>query len=185
MFNGEALSVSSINCNSLNMSQSAKWNQRMKINGITKLGTDIIFLSDVRISNKNLISAADDVARMFKCNQYDQYNILLNSTKNSRGVGILLKCSLQYSVQEEVRTEDENILAASIIIKGTEIAIISIYGPNKLDEIFFTRLCEIVDRFRHLPIIIGGDWNCTYSTNALESNEDVLNMKRLPNTYKT
>jgi hypothetical protein len=48
------LTISSINCNSLNMSNSAKWNQSIKIYGIAKLRTDIIFLSDIRLSNKNV-----------------------------------------------------------------------------------------------------------------------------------
>ena len=42
------LSVSSVNCNSLNMSTSSKHNQIKKIYGITKLKSDVILLSDIQ-----------------------------------------------------------------------------------------------------------------------------------------
>jgi exonuclease III len=76
------------------MSNSAKWNQTLKICGITKLKSDVIFLSDIRISNKNLISSADDIKNFFLNNPYEKYNFFFNSTKNKRGVGILIKNSL-------------------------------------------------------------------------------------------
>ena len=41
--NFPALSITSINCNSLNMSATSKINQTKKIYGITKLKSDIIF----------------------------------------------------------------------------------------------------------------------------------------------
>jgi hypothetical protein len=65
VFENSEISISSINCNSLNMSNTAKWNQTLKICGISKLKSDIIFLSDIRISNKNLVSSADDIKKLF------------------------------------------------------------------------------------------------------------------------
>jgi hypothetical protein len=82
VFGGEKLTISTLNCNLLNMSQLAKWNQTLKICGITKLKTDIIFLSDVRISNKNMISSADDLRRCFLNNPYCKYDFYFNSSRN-------------------------------------------------------------------------------------------------------
>jgi hypothetical protein len=45
------------------MSHASKKNQALKIHGITKLKTDIILLSDTRLSNKNLVLAANDIKK--------------------------------------------------------------------------------------------------------------------------
>ena len=68
------ISFSCINCNSLNMSHSGKYMQKNKIYGIAKLKTDIIFLSDVRISNKNKISGYKEICNIFLMNSYCKYN---------------------------------------------------------------------------------------------------------------
>jgi hypothetical protein len=94
LFEGKTIELSSINCNSLNMSHSARWNQSIKVYGIAKLKSDIIFLSDTRLSNKNLVSAADEVSKMFLNNPYGQFKAFLNSSRNKRGVGILIEQSL-------------------------------------------------------------------------------------------
>jgi exonuclease III len=179
-FDNEHLTISCINCNSLNKSNSAKWNQSIKIYGISKLKSDIIFLSDVRLSNKNLVSASDDVSKLFLSNPYEKYVAFFNSSKNKRGVGILIKNSLQAEVLRQIRSEDENILLLEIRIKGTVCAFISIYGPNSNDPVFFETLTRIVNSC-DVPVIAGGDWNCTYSSSPLEQNIDCLNMRRPPN----
>ena len=59
------LKISSINCNSLNMSVSSKHNQLKKLYGITKLKSDVIMLSDIRMCNRNLVSASNDCSKVF------------------------------------------------------------------------------------------------------------------------
>jgi hypothetical protein len=73
------------------MSAARKNNQALKIYGITKLRTDVILLSDIRVRNRNLVSAEEDLKNMFLNNPYGQYNLWFNSTSNKRGVGILIK----------------------------------------------------------------------------------------------
>ena len=63
-----SLTFSGINCNSLNMSASSKHNQLRKIYGITKLKTDIIFLSDIQICNKSLVSGIADITKTLSTN---------------------------------------------------------------------------------------------------------------------
>jgi exonuclease III len=91
------LSISSINCNSLNMA-SIK-NQDLKLHGITSLKTDIILLSDIRLSNKNLVSCASDISKKFLTNNNGCYEFFFNSTKNKRGVGILINKNLDFAVE--------------------------------------------------------------------------------------
>jgi exonuclease III len=181
MFENTEISISSINCNSLNKSNTAKWNQTLKICGISKLKSDIIFLSDIRIINKNLVSSADDIKKLFLNNPYEKYNCFFNSTKNKRGVGILIKQSLQFRILDQINSQDENILALRIHLKNTEVMLISIYGPNNTDPGFFNVLSDILRTLNDVPVILGGDWNATLSTDPVQNNIDVLNMARLPN----
>jgi hypothetical protein len=89
--NNMNLTVSAINCNSLNNSGKIKKMQNLKIYGVTALKTEIILLSDIRLSNKNLISCADELSKLSNTNIHGQYDFVYNSTKNSRGTGILIK----------------------------------------------------------------------------------------------
>ncbi len=46
---------------------------------------------------------------------------------------------------------------------------------------FFTTLKECISNFGEIPVVIGGDWNCTISCDPSQSNIDVLNMQNPPN----
>jgi exonuclease III len=181
MFANLPVTISSINVNSLNMSCAAKWNQMLKIYGIAKLKTDIIFLSDVRMSNKNLISAKNYIEKLLRCNPYQKYSMITNSTKNKRGVAILHKSCLDISVLHLFTPACENTLAARVTLHGSQVLLIAIYGPNTVDNNFFIELDNIIQGNPDVPVIIGGDWNCTFSTEKIDSNPDCLNMCNLPN----
>jgi exonuclease III len=122
------------------MSNAGKWNQTLKICGITKIKTDIIFLSDVRVSNKSLVSSLDELKSSFLSNPYEKYKLFINSSKNKRGVGILIKNSIPVDISEQYGSEDENLLLLRLRIKGTEMILISIYGPNSNNPEFFNNL---------------------------------------------
>jgi exonuclease III len=181
MFDNRVLKISSLNCNSLNMSQSARWNQTLKICGVTKLKSDIIFVSDIRVSNKNLVSSENDIRNRCLHNPYEKYTCFFNSSKNKRGVGILIKYDLDYEIIDTRRSEDENLILLHIRIAGTELCLISIYGPNSVDINFFNTIHNLLTNFNNVPAVIGGDFNCTYSTDPVADNIDCLNMSRLPN----
>jgi exonuclease III len=175
------LTFSSINCNSLNMSMSSKCNQALKIQGITKLNTDIIFLSDIRLSNKYLVSAANDIEKMFLSNPIASYTFMFNSTKNKRGVGILIKKGADISVQDRWDEPDENALLLKVTISGETFVIGSIYGPNEVCPIFFERLKIKLTEWNLDKIVLGGDWNCLFSTDNVAHNLDCINMLSCPN----
>ena len=84
------LDFSSINCNSLNMASATKPAQIKKIYAICKLNTDIILLSDIRLSKSNN-AALKLLQSHFTTNPYCSYKFIYNSTMNKRGVGILIK----------------------------------------------------------------------------------------------
>ena len=178
------ISIASVNCNSLNMSALSSHQQKLKIYGITKLKTDFILLSDIRLSKSGL-GTLTELSNLFLINPYCGYKFIHNSSKNARGVGILIKYDLPISVLAEARDENENILAIRLKLKGAEFILTCIYGPNKNCENFFNDLNNVFSNVSNLPIIVGGDWNCTPSGNPVKSNPDVINMSGLPNSSHT
>jgi hypothetical protein len=175
------LSFACINVNSLNMSQANKPAQLRKLYGVLKLKTDIIFISATRISNRNLVSSENDLISIFRNNQYGSYSTFFNSTSNKRGVGILISNKIFYSVSERVADPGENYLLLKLLIQGKQLVVGSIYGPNNTDYAFFENLDRDLSAFGNVPIIIGGDWNATYSNLPVDVNPDCINMASLPN----
>jgi exonuclease III len=176
------LTFSAINCNSLNMSATAAARklQRHKIYGIAKLRTDIILLSDIRMSNRNNVSCSHDIEKILRSCPYGQYNFIFNSTKNSRGVGILYKNNINLTILGERRDMAENMLLVSASVQGSTLIIGSIYGPNGTDRVFYDNLSKFINELGDYPVILGGDWNTVNSGAPLVDNPDVLNMRNLP-----
>jgi len=175
------ISLSSVNCNSLNMSNSFGSIQKRKIYGITKLRTDVIFLSDLRLSNRNLTNNIEDLKKNFRVNPYRSYNFLYHSSKNKRGVGFLINSNLDFSELSRVVDTEENFLAIKASIEGTVYILCSIYGPNLHCPEFFTQLAAAINQLGNHPVIIAGDWNCTYSSSNIDFNIDCSNMREVPN----
>jgi exonuclease III len=178
------LSVSCINCNSLNSSLGSDFNRNLKVNGITKLGSDVIFLSDTRLGNKSLVSCAEEVSKLFATNLNGSYDFFFNSTRNKRGVGILLNKSLPFSVQEQKADREENFLLLKVLLRGETIILGSVYGPNNQNLEFFHSLkrnIRSLSENNSIPVLLGGDWNCTLSADPVDINIDTYNMRSLPN----
>ena len=175
------LSLATINCNSLNMSNSTGTVQKRKIYGIVKLRTDIILLSDLRLSNRNLTNNIDDLKKKFRVNPYRSYNFLYHSSKNKRGVGMLINSNLDFSELARVGDLEENFLVIKATIQGKTYILCSIYGPNAHCPAFFIDLYNAINHQGDYPIIMGGDWNCTLSAAPIDINLDCQNMRELPN----
>ncbi len=175
------LNFACINCNSLNMSSIGNLNHLLKIYGITSLKTDIVLLSDIRLCNTAGGSNIAELNTLFKINPHCSYKFFHHSTKNKRGVGILIKNSLSFAVLGEARDEDEKYLALHLEIEGKRMTICCIYGPNQVQPAFFTSLRQSISNFGNYPVVIGGDWNCTISCEPSPSNIDTLNMQNPPN----
>jgi hypothetical protein len=124
------ISFASQNCNSLNMTNSTAQNQRLKIEAISSLSADIIFLSDIRLGNKNLTTSKGEISKLFLVNNHKSYDFITNSTRNKRGVGVLFSRGLNYRVLNSEADPDENFLLLSIELNGKPLTIGSIYGPN-------------------------------------------------------
>jgi exonuclease III len=165
------LTVSSINCNSLNMSSTGSFNHKLKMYGITKLRTDIIFMCDIRLSNPQNVTTRSQAELTFRTNPYGAYEFYCNSTRNKRGVGILIKKNSDFRVLEEKRDTDENIIVLRLLHQGSnrELLVSSVYGPNWVEPLFFNNLRHLLGSEDDVPIIVGGDWNCTYSSETVRN----------------
>jgi hypothetical protein len=178
------ITVSSINCNSLNSSVASKNNRNLKVHGKTKLSTDIVFLCDLRLSNRQLVSSENEIRKAFQLNMYDGYDCFFNSTKNKRGVGIHINKKISYAVLGREDDPEVNFILLHIDLAGENLVIASVYGPNSMDLTFFTKLkagLRSMSPNNAVPVIVGGDWNCTYSADPVNVNIDVINMIDLPN----
>jgi exonuclease III len=153
-----------------------------KITAITMLCTDIIFLSDIRLGNRHNL---DDLKRAFLYNDNCSYNFVYNSTKNSRGVGILIKNSISVTGITEFRDENENILGISGSVDNFIIRLVAVYGPNTNDNTFFQELSEYLNTNPGMMTIMGGDWNLTMSTNESRFNIDTFAMQSPPSIYRS
>jgi len=142
------------------------------------MGADVIFLSDTRIPDQ---SCAKKIQQSFNANCNDSYEIIWHSTKNSRGVAILVSRKLNFEFIDEFKDNDENILCLKCKINGLEMLLFSVYGPNNNDTAFFDKIGNILDCNPGLISIMGGDWNFVNDTNPTEENLDVINMQSLPN----
>ncbi len=176
------LSISLQNCNSLNISTDCD-KQLAKIVAITSARSSIILLSDLRLcANVNQI---EKIRKIFLTNSNKSYQFFYNSEKNSRGVGILIDSSLSFSITDSFKDANQNILGLNLKIDGTEVFIASIYGPNDNDKCFFEDLTHVLSLNCNLPIIIGGDWNTTYSTGDNGMNIDIINMLNPPSKLRS
>jgi exonuclease III len=176
------ITVSSINCNSLNMSSATKHVRIRKFYGIVSLNTDIIFVSDIRMCNKAGQTDLPFIRDTFETNPYCSYNFY-QSVSNKRGVGILVKKTLNFVCLDTERDQTtDNYLLIRARVNGVTVILGSIYGPNVRDDDFFDRLLNGLNRFPGDPVILGGDFNCTVSCLPVRENPDNLNMAELPNT---
>jgi exonuclease III len=154
----------------------------VKLYGIAKLKTDVIFLSDIRLCNAHGVSNFIKIQDTFRTNPYNAYNCYFNSKSNKRGVSILLKIDSDISVLQELKRDDDNSILLKISHKGIVFIFAGIYGPNTHCPAFFDNLTADLASLGDHPVVLGGDWNCTVSPLPPQNNPDVLNMNSIPNT---
>ena len=170
------LKISSINVNSMNVSTLGFKNSKTykKIEGVTGKRNEVILLCDVRAGD-----CGNDLKKLFRLTRNGNYDLFLNSSKDSRGVGVAIKRNIFYEVKGRFDDPDENFIALDIVIKGKRITICSVYGPNENDPGFFLRLKGDCERFGN-EVILGGDFN-TILDNSEVGNLDREGGGRTPN----
>ncbi len=88
------------------------------------------------------------------------YSMHFNSSTNSRGVAVLIRNSLEHEIMERAADPQENILLLKMKIKGRELIIGTVYGPND-------NVCENFFEFlRGNPNQVG--WYTVHNRRGLE-----------------
>ena len=98
------------------MSEMASIHHLVKVYGIVKLKTDVVFLSDIRLCNARGISNSLKITNSFLTNPYCSYKFYYQSCSNKRGVGILIKQNLNLVILQEERDPDDNYLALRAMV---------------------------------------------------------------------
>jgi hypothetical protein len=109
------------------------------------------------------------------------YKLYLNSTKDSRGVGIAIKrCIFNEIISTTLDNVNENYLILDMNIKNVRIKVGCIYGPNGNSPIFFTEVRRHLERGGG-DFIIGGDMNIIMNLEGGGHNLDQIGRGRVPN----
>ncbi len=128
------------------------------------------------------IAGVNNITKKLKFLGYSLYH---NSSKNKRGVAILLSNKLANSVAEEYRDESCNILLLKLKVGTTNVTVGSIYGPNNDDINFYNQLRVTVQPFNSDYVVIGGDWNATVDGRNNRNNLDILNTASVPSVRRS
>jgi len=172
-----SLNITSINVNSFNVSTlSAKYSKiYTKIEGVTSKKSDIIFLCDCRMGAKKA-----EIERMFRITRNGSYKLYSNSNKDSRGVAIAIRSDIFHEVENALLDRDENYIFLQISIKNKKYLLGCVYGPNKNDVGFFTKIREICEG-QNREYIIGGDFNTVIDDRAGDLSLDRMGNGQCPN----
>ncbi len=166
------LRLSTINVNSMNVSTLGTRNAKtyLKIEGVTGKKPDVIFLCDIRANNRG-----EDLEKLFRMTRNGNYCLYLNSTKNSRGVGIAVRRAIAHEVKKIVRdVRNENYILLDIELKGKRLTLGSAYGPNENNVNFFRELKTKLGEISTNKWIVGGDFNT-----ILDMDRSIENLSQL------
>ncbi len=170
------------NVRSLNVSTKSDETNK-KLFCITEKKSDIILLSDIRLNSGTNHAAVHNVTKICLLHGY---KFIHNSTYSSRGVGILIKRSLNYSLIDQKKDDEGNFLLLKIRLRNLpDLVIGSIYGPNRDDMAFFDNLQQNINSLACVNVVLGGDWNATWDNNIAENNIDVINMASIPSKRRS
>jgi exonuclease III len=172
------LRVSAINVNTMNKSTVGTRNAKiyLKIEGVTGKRPNVIFMSDVRASDK-----IKEIENLFRVTRNGNYVTYFNSSRSARGVGIAIKRKISHKILQIRRDEaDENYILLDVEIKGKRLTLGCVYGPNENNVNFYRRLKREVNEMGN-PVIIGGDFNTILDQDGTENNLDRIGIGRVPN----
>ena len=175
----------SYNVNSLNLSKHQSKHKLtcldIKLAHILKSKASIICLQDIRASGK---------FRVLQNKLYNhpkgQYELYMNSNRESRGVCILIKSSCHNIVHDIIRSPCENYIIIDVTLNDCRMSIASAYGPRQTDDSqFITKLFNDIKNLGNDNFIVMGDLNtitCLTPPRFKENrNIDLFNTHSIPN----
>ena len=125
----------------------------LKVEGVTFPKKDVLFLCDCRLGRHE-----QEITKLFGLNRNCSYKTYWNSNNDARGVGVAIKRNIVHTISEMYKSEDQNVILIKMVIKGVQLIVGSIYGPNGQSPEFFRNLRAKLEKW-DAPFIIGGDFN--------------------------
>ena len=157
-------------------------NFEIKIAAIKSMGTDIIFLCDTRMVSNKGINGLMRVKQAFRDYKGKKYKVYANSSKNSRGVAILISFDIDIEITDTCSDVEENYMFLRANYKGQNMLLGSIYGTiYSTSRDFYRCITRILNKNRDRKIIMGGDWNTVWDRNPIATNIDTFQMANIPN----
>ena len=146
------LRIAQINTNSLNCTDPSKMKE--KFISILNLNADITVLNDIQLSDKKHL-----VVNYLRNTEMGNFEFSANSSKNARGVGIIVnkKANLEVSVLFE--DENENVLLTSIKKGESKFILGAIYGTTQHEDVLFIEnMMSMINHYKQLPFLLMGDF---------------------------
>ena len=97
-------------------------------------------------------------------------------SSNARGVAVLFNNNFEFKVNKVSKDSNGNFILISLKVMEKDFLLISLYGPNKDDPLFYNKLKQHILEFKVDYTIIGGDWNLVQNFNL-----DYFNYKHYNN----
>jgi exonuclease III len=176
------IEILAINVNSLNVSTMDSKNSKnlLKIEGITSKKADVIFITDVRAKDKG-----EELKKLFNMSKNGSYRLYLNSTKESRGVAIAIKRGIFHEIRSTtIDRDNENYILLDVNLKGHNVVLGCIYGPNGNNPNFFKEIRGHLQRIGG-NFIVGGDMNTILCEEGSVLNVDRIGEGRTPNVLNS
>ena len=92
-------------------------------------------------------------------NQWGGKIYFSHGESNARGVCILIKNDIAFSVKNIIRDQQGRFIILDMEIDGFRFTLANVYGPNEDDPDFFTSLITEIDSLDNENKIVGGDFN--------------------------
>ena len=126
-------------------------------NWLTQKNADICFLQETY--------STKEIENQWK-SQWRGETYFAHGTVHSRGVAILVRNTLDFTLKSVQSDEEGRFLCLEAIIQDQLFLLVNIYAPNTSTEqtSFFRKLSDLInsdERYEQCKIIIGGDFNVT------------------------
>ena len=152
--NKECISICSLNVRGLADARKRKdlfmWLRNKKYN--------IYCLQDIHCDTKK--------QNLFR-NEWGGEALFSSIASNSRGVAVLFSNNFEYSIVSQLRDDHGNLLGVKLNVEDQNIGLITLYGPNRDDPLFYRHeLSNMIQLLDANSYIVCGDFN-------LVQNQDI------------
>ena len=154
------LNFGTLNLRSLNASNANRTQTFDKIDLCLANNPDVLFVTETKLCS---IDCKNAITKYLKFHEKGSYDVFFNSSSRSRGVGILLRSSLNIKVISIIAPADENSLILKCKIDECQFTLAAVYPPSNANFLFFNTLKKNINSTQCVTKIIGGDFNALSS----------------------